>query len=76
MGIFPGSQCLLKSGIVLVDIEIAAVQRIISLQSFPDTVTCSLQIQGVSAESGGGDRSEVLHLCLEGCRLVGRRRAR
>lgn len=61
MSTFPNSPKLLKGGIVLVDPETAAVQRIISLQYFPDTVTRSLQIQGVSAE-GGGDRSEILRL--------------
>ena len=38
-----------------------SVRRIISLQYFPDTVTRSLQVQGVTAE-GGGDRSEILRL--------------
>jgi hypothetical protein len=61
MSTFPNSPRLLKGGIVLVDPETAAVRRIISLQYFPDTVTRSLQIQGVSAE-GGGDRSEILRL--------------
>lgn len=61
MSTFPNSPKLLKGGIVLVDPETAAVRRIISLQYFPDTVTRSLQIQGVSAD-GGGDRSEILRL--------------
>ena len=60
MSTFPNSPKLLKGGIVLVDPETAAVRRIISLQYYPDTVTRSLQIQGVSAE--GGDRSEILRL--------------
>jgi hypothetical protein len=60
MSTFPNSPRLLKGGIVLVDPETAAVRRIISLQYFPDTVTRSLQIQGVSTE--GGDRSEILRL--------------
>jgi hypothetical protein len=60
MSTFPNSPKLLKGGIVLVDPDTAAVRRIISLQYFPDTVTRSLQIQGVSAE--GGDRSEILRL--------------
>src|SRR6185369_7055160 len=63
MSTFPNSPRLLKGGIVLVDPETSAVRRIISLQYFPDTVTRSLQIQGVSAEGGGGgDRSEILRL--------------
>ena len=61
MTTFPGSPRLLKGGIVLVDPETAAVRRIISLQYNPDTLTRSLQIQGVTVD-GGGDRSEVLRL--------------
>jgi len=61
MSTFPNSPKLLKGGIVLIDPETAAVRRIISLQYFPDTVTRSLQVQGVTAE-GGGDRSEILRL--------------
>jgi hypothetical protein len=60
MSTFPNSPRVLKGGIVLVDPDTAAVRGIISLQYFPDTVTRSLQIQGVSAE--GGDRSEILRL--------------
>jgi hypothetical protein len=63
MSSFPGSPRLLKGGIVLVDPDTAAVQRIISLQYNPDTLTRSLQIQGVSADgAAGGDRSEILRL--------------
>jgi len=63
MSTFPNSPKLLKGGIVLVDPDTAAVRRIISLQYFPDTVTRSLQIQGITADSGGeGDRSELLRL--------------
>jgi len=60
MSTFPNSPRVLKGGIVLVDPDTAAVRGIISLQYFPDTVTRSFQIQGVSAE--GGDRSEILRL--------------
>jgi hypothetical protein len=60
MSTFPNSPRLLKGGIVLVDPDTAAVQRIISLQYNPDTLTRSLQIQGVTAD--GGDRSEILRL--------------
>jgi len=60
---FPNSPKLLKGGIVLVDPDTAAVQRIISLQYNPDTLTRSLQIQGVSTDgAAGGDRSEILRL--------------
>src|SRR5882757_7389265 len=63
MSSFPGSPRLLKGGIVLVDPDSAVVQRIISLQYNPDTLTRSLQIQGVSADgAAGGDRSEILRL--------------
>jgi hypothetical protein len=60
---FPNSPLLLKGGIVLLDPETGAVRRIISLQYNPDTLTRSLQIQGVNADGGGGmDRSEALRL--------------
>lgn len=60
MTAFPNSPRLLKGGIVLIDPETAAVQRMINLQYNPDTLTRSLQHQGV--ESGGGERSEALRL--------------
>src|ERR1700752_3999348 len=63
MSTFPTSPRLLKGGIVLVDPDTAAVRRIISLQYNPDTLTRSLQIQGVSADGGGGgDRSGILRI--------------
>jgi hypothetical protein len=61
MSTFPNSPRLLKGGIVLVDPDTAAVRRIISLQYNPDTLTRSLQIQGITIDSGG-DRSEILRL--------------
>lgn len=60
MGAFPNSPRLLKGGIVLVDPETSAVLRVISLQYNPDTLSRTLQVQGVGAE--GGDRSEALRL--------------
>lgn len=60
MSTFPNSPKLLKGGIVLIDPDTAAVRRIIPLQYNPDTLTRSLQIQGVTAD--GGDRSEILRL--------------
>src|SRR5262245_52388623 len=57
---FPNSPRLLKGGIVLVDPDTAAVQRIISLQYNPDTLTRSLKIKGVGADSG--DHIEALRL--------------
>lgn len=62
MSTFPNSPKLLKGGLVLLDPDTAAVRRIISLQYNPDTLTRSLAIQGVTIDSGGGDRSEVLRL--------------
>jgi hypothetical protein len=60
MTTFPNSPRVLKGGIVLVDPESAAVQRIIVLQYNPDTLTRKLQPQGTGGE--GGDRSEALRL--------------
>jgi hypothetical protein len=60
MTTFPNSPRLLKGGIVLLDPETGAVQRIIPLQYNPDTLTRTLQPQGVAGESGA--RSDVLRL--------------
>lgn len=60
MTTFPNSPRLLKGGIVLMDPETSAVQRIIRLQYNPDTLTRTLQVQGIGTE--GGDRSEALRL--------------
>jgi hypothetical protein len=60
MSAFPGSPRLLKGGIVVIDSDTAAVLRIIPLQYNPDTLTRSLQIKGVSGESG--DHIEALRL--------------
>lgn len=60
MTTFPGSPRLIKGGIVLINAETGAVQRIIALQYNPDTLTRSFQIKGVGGESG--DRSEALRL--------------
>jgi len=57
---FPGSPRVLMGGIVLLDPESTAVQRVIVLQYNPETLTRSLQPQAVGAESG--DRLEVLRL--------------
>jgi hypothetical protein len=57
---FPNSPRLLKGGIVLVDPDSGAVQRIIVLQYNPDTLSRTLQPQGVGPESG--DRQEALRL--------------
>jgi len=60
MSSFPGSPKILKGGIVLIDPDTAAVQRIITLQYNSDTLTRTLQVQGAGAESG--DRLEALRL--------------
>ena len=60
MTTFPGSPKLVKGGIVLLDPVTSAVQRIIALQYNPETLTHTLQVQGVGGE--GGDRSEALRI--------------
>ncbi|MEW6734487.1 MAG: hypothetical protein AB1489_24395 [Acidobacteriota bacterium] len=60
MTTFPGSPRLVKGGIVLINPDTSAVLRIISLQYNPDTLSRSLQIKGITGESG--DRSEALRL--------------
>ncbi len=59
MTTFPNSPKLLKAGIVLIDAESGQVQRIISVQYNPDSLTRTLQSQGPGA---GADRSEALRL--------------
>ncbi|MFD1875723.1 hypothetical protein [Hymenobacter bucti] len=60
MTTFPGSPRILKGGLVLIDVETSAVQRIIALQYNPDTLTRSFQVKGVGGE--GVNRSEALRL--------------
>jgi hypothetical protein len=60
MSAFPNSPRIVKGGLVLLDPDTGAVQRIITLQYNPDSLTRSLQVQGAGAESG--DRSEALRL--------------
>jgi hypothetical protein len=50
---------LLKGGIVLIDPDTSAVQRIIALQYNPDTLSRTLQPQAIKET---GDRSEALRL--------------
>jgi hypothetical protein len=59
MSTFPNSPRLIKGGIVLLDPDTSALQRIIALQYNPDTLTRTLQAQGVGETS---DRSEALRL--------------
>ena len=60
MTTFPNSPKLLKGGIVLVNPSTSAVLRIIALQYNPETLTRTLQVQGVGGDAG--DRSEALRL--------------
>ncbi|HEX8397447.1 MAG TPA: hypothetical protein VF644_08475 [Pyrinomonadaceae bacterium] len=59
MTTFPGSPRLIKGGIVLIDSGTSAVRRVIVLQYSPDTISRTLQVQGVGES---GDRSEALRL--------------
>ena len=60
MSAFPGSPKLLKGGIVLIDPNTGVVQTVIVLQYNPDTLTRTLQVKSVAAESQ--NRSEALRL--------------
>lgn len=60
MSSFPNSPQLLKGGIVLIDPTTGAIQRVITLQYNPDTLTRTLQAQ--TLEPGQKDRSEALRL--------------
>ena len=51
---------MLKGGIVLLDPDTSALQRVVVLQYNPDTLTRTLQVQGAGPE--GGDRLEALRL--------------
>jgi|SRR5450432_2578155 hypothetical protein len=60
MSSFPGSPHLIKGGIILIDPQTSAVLRIITLQYNPDTLSRTLQVQGVG--EGSAHRSEALRL--------------
>ena len=60
MTTFPNSPLLIKGGIVLIDPETSAVQRIITLQYNPETLTRTLEVQGKGGEEGA--RSGALRL--------------
>jgi hypothetical protein len=53
---------LLKAGLVLLDPETSAVRRVITLQYNPDSLSRTLQAQGMAE---GGERSEALYAKLE-----------
>jgi hypothetical protein len=59
MTTFPNSPRLIRGGIVLIDPDSAAVQRIILLQYNPDTLSRTLQPQAIK---DSGDRSEAMRL--------------
>lgn len=54
MTTFPNSPRLLKGGIVLIDPDSGAVQRIIALQYNPDTLTRTLQAQTAGGQGSAG----------------------
>lgn len=60
MSTFPGSPHVIKGGIVLIDSQTAKVQRIITLQYNPDTLSRTLQAQTISGD--GKDRSQPMRL--------------
>jgi hypothetical protein len=60
MSSFPGSPYVVKGGIVLINAVTAAVERIITLQYNPDSLTRTLQAQGMEGDSG--TQSEALRL--------------
>jgi hypothetical protein len=57
---FPRSPPTLRGGLVLIDPDTAAVLRVITLQYNPDSLSRTLQVQGVGGE--GGDHVEALRL--------------
>jgi len=59
MTTFPNSPRLLKGGLILLDADTSAVQRVIVLQYNPDTLSRTLQPQTVKES---GDRSEAMRL--------------
>ena len=60
MSTSPISPRLIKGGLALIDNQSGSVVRIIALQYNPDTMTRSLQIKGVTGDSG--DHQEALRL--------------
>jgi hypothetical protein len=57
---FPRTPRVIKGGIVLLDPNTSLLQRVIVLQYNPDSLSRTLQAQGVGGE--GGDRLEALRL--------------
>jgi hypothetical protein len=59
MSTFPGSPRVLRGGLVLLDPGSGSVVRVIAMQYNPDSLSRTLQVQGVGET---GDRSAVLRL--------------
>src|SRR5580704_10476851 len=57
---FPGSPKLLKGGLVLADPASGTIQRVITLQYNPDSISRTLQAKSVGGDTA--DRSEALRL--------------
>lgn len=62
MTTFPNSPRLLKGGLVLIDPDSGAVQRIIALQYNPDTLTRTLQAQTAGGQSGSAGVADALRV--------------
>lgn len=60
MPAFPGSPKLLRAGLVVADSTTLAIQRIISMQYNPDSLSRSLAIRGATGDAG--DRLDALRL--------------
>lgn len=60
MSTFPSSPKLLKAGLILLDSDSGAPQRVIALQYNPETLTRTLAVQSVGSDSA--DRSQALRL--------------
>lgn len=60
IGTFPGSPNILKGGIALIDPGTSSIIRIITLQYNPDSISRTLQVQGVGGNNS--HRSEALRL--------------
>lgn len=60
MTTFPNAPRLMKAGLVLVDTENSAVERVIALQYNPHSLSRTLQVQ--DAVPDGGDRSRAMRL--------------
>lgn len=60
MTTFPGAPQLVKGGIVLIDVQTSTIQRIITLQYNPESISRSFQVKSIGGENG--DRSEALRL--------------